>query len=61
MRDCDIDNPYLNNEEYLPETVHKCEYCDCEIVEGEEYYYINGTILCTDCIYHYLKVAEVND
>ena len=35
--------------------VDSCKDCDCDLHEGEEYYDIEGTILCVDCIEEYKK------
>ena len=32
-----------------------CEYCECEIREGEDYWEINNDILCESCYDIYLK------
>lgn len=39
------------------EVVDKCSDCDCDIHEGEEYYDINGLILCKNCLNYYKKEA----
>ncbi len=32
-----------------------CEYCECKIHEGEDYWEINNDILCENCYDIYLK------
>ncbi len=32
-----------------------CEYCKCEIREGEDYWEINNDIVCENCYDIYLK------
>lgn len=39
------------------EVIDVCSDCDCDIHIGEEYYDINGLILCEDCLNHYKKEA----
>ena len=41
-----------------PKVIEYCEYCDCEILEGEEYYEIHGHAICDACIHHYLRTAR---
>ncbi|RXM72699.1 hypothetical protein [Clostridium tetani] len=36
-----------------------CCNCDCTICEGDEYYDIDGTILCEECIRDYKHTAEL--
>ena len=37
--------------------VHECDYCECEIYEGDEYYEINGECYCPDCIKEFKRYA----
>lgn len=36
----------------------RCENCHCDIMIGEEYYDVNGTIICEECIDEYKKTAR---
>lgn len=60
-----IEAPWIGkhkeDDEMFGKVVHICECNDCEIYEGEDYYDINGTIICEYCIHEYLKTAEVDD
>lgn len=49
--------PRCPNEE-KPKVVHKCVCCQGDIVEGEEYYDINGEKFCEECIYECRCTAE---
>lgn len=39
--------------------VDNCCNCDCNICEGDEYYDIDGIILCEECIRDYKYTAEL--
>ena len=42
-----------------PTPLFYCDDCGAEIRRGEEYYDINGTCYCTDCMESkYLRIAE---
>ena len=34
-------------------TLYECDNCGAGIIDGEDYYDINGYILCEDCIDNY--------
>ena len=36
-----------------------CDYCDLEVI-GDHYYYINGEVICPDCLEEYFR-KEVPD
>ena len=33
-----------------PEVAFRCDYCGNDIYVGEEYYHIDGTDICTECL-----------
>lgn len=35
-----------------------CDYCQCDIVDGHDYYDIDGTIICEECISTFKKTVE---
>ena len=37
--------------------IDKCNECGCSIYVGQEYYEINGKIVCCDCIDFFKKTA----
>lgn len=39
------------------EPVYFCEWCDRPILEGEDYYEMDGTKVCEDCISDCKKTA----
>lgn len=41
-----------------PKIVDCCKECGYDIYEGQEYYDINGLILCKDCIEGFKKIGE---
>jgi hypothetical protein len=45
----------------LAEIVESCMDCDSFICVGDEFYNIDGHIICMDCIKEYKKVGEIND
>ena len=44
--------------EHQEEIADKCQCCDGDIFIGEEYYDIDGTIVCEECIDEYRKTAK---
>lgn len=52
MIDCMYDN---RPERDIAMVVNSCKNCNCDLHEGEEYYDIEGTILCLECIEEYRK------
>lgn len=61
MDDRNLEAPWIGDDDYgsnKRELVHVCEHCDAGIYEGDEYYDIEGYIVCTDCISTYKKTAE---
>lgn len=50
---------YLEPPDNEADAVYRCEYCDVPIYEGEEYFEIDGDILCEDCVrFLYSKTAQ---
>lgn len=43
--------------EYIT-TVDKCSECGDDIMEGEEYYDIDGQSICLDCMKYHKKTAK---
>ncbi|MBR2385258.1 MAG: hypothetical protein IKA99_06615 [Clostridia bacterium] len=43
---------------YKEQVADRCQCCDGDIMVGEEYYDIDGTIICEECIDEYRKTAE---
>lgn len=37
----------------------KCDNCDCDILNNDDYYDIYGAIICVDCILYLKKIAEM--
>lgn len=59
--DRNLEAPWIGDDDYgasKRELVHVCECCDAGIYEGEEYYDIEGYIVCEACIHEYKKTAE---
>lgn len=55
----DLDHSYSHRPEYLKaDEVDMCEICQEPIFEGEAYYYIQDTTICTNCIDDFKKIAE---
>jgi hypothetical protein len=53
-----IENPMVSASEPPEErVVMQCTDCDCDIYEGDDYYDIDGYIICIDCITDYKKEA----
>ena len=43
---------------YKEEIADRCQCCGKDIYVGEEYYDIDGTIMCEDCVDDCIKTAE---
>ena len=58
MRDLD-DRDYLEPPDNEARAVLECSYCSEDIYEGEDYYDVQGSLYCKECMYFYfLKTAE---
>jgi hypothetical protein len=44
-----------------PPIVHRCIHCNAPIVEGEDYYDVDGEPWCEDCMKKCHKTAEVDE
>lgn len=56
-----MDAPWIGKHKddyYAKHVVDKCQYCNADIVEGEQYYDIMGVIVCEECIDAFRKTAE---
>ena len=42
-------------DEFEPESKCKCKYCGESLFEDDEYYELDGEILCEDCAEEWLK------
>lgn len=62
MSDRFLQAPWVGKtpEEYYgkEEIADKCDCCGKDIIVGEEYYDIDGTMICEECIKTYKKTAE---
>ncbi|PRR70887.1 hypothetical protein [Clostridium thermopalmarium] len=45
-------------ESEMAKVVDTCSECGCNIYEGDEYYDINGLILCQNCLSDYKREAQ---
>ena len=45
-------------EYYRRKEVEMCEHCNGSIYDGEEYYNIDGTIICEECIDDFKMIAS---
>lgn len=45
-------------ERKLARIIDACENCGANIITGEEYYDIKGTVICEECIREYKKQEE---
>ncbi|MBR5144693.1 MAG: hypothetical protein IKW53_06550 [Clostridia bacterium] len=43
-----------------PPVFSKCDGCGADILDGDEYYDIDGECYCENCIYECRKTAEVD-
>lgn len=43
-----------------PPVFSKCYGCGADILDGDEYYDIDGDYYCENCIYEFRKTAEVD-
>ena len=58
MHDLD-DRAYLEPPNNEVRTFLECSYCSEDIYEGEDYYDVQGSVYCKECMYFYfLKTAE---
>ena len=42
-----------------PQRFARCSACGADIIDGDDYYDIDGDYYCEDCIYESRKTAEV--
>ena len=47
-------------EYYGYKEVETCECCNGSIYDGEEYYNVDGTIICKECMNDFKKIAGEN-
>ena len=53
----DLQAPWVGEGPKEPKAVYTCDYCDCDICEGDDYYDINDWRICEACIDKFIKTA----